>query len=247
MFCTLASGIEALPYLTVPTAVWQPSITGQPGENLDYTFNLSPIWMQPGEQIAIASVAVAPSGTGELTCYDLSANGSVVTADFSSGVAGRAYVTLLTATTLTGRVIVVPIAFDFGAVLAPWPPSTPASWGFGTPTTWSSGATVFGPAIAAVNTGLILTGNSQATALPLLAAVNEISSAPTGTGGILPADIISGTIVVQDFDSSNNAQIYPPVGAQINAQAINAPYIVSSAGGRISFSTQSPLTQWFAG
>lgn len=238
------------PWLAVPTLYWTPAGPEQPGENLDYTFNCSPTWMQQGEQLAIVSVAVAPSGSGELICSDLSANGSVITADFTGGVAGRSYVTEITATTITGRVFVIPVRFYISPILMTWPPFDPPSWGPGTPTTWASGATVFGPAIAAVNEGLVLTGTNQATALPLLAAFNQIVSAPSGTGGVLPPDIISGTIFVENDDQANSGKIYPPVGGAIVAAGVslgtNVPFNLGPNGQRIGFTTNSPLTLWIA-
>jgi hypothetical protein len=225
---SFATFAPTVPWLAVPVLQWTPCGPDQPGENLDYTLNVSPTWMQQGEQLAIVSVIIAPSGSGELICSDLSANGSVITADFTGGVAGRAYVS---------------------PILMTWPPFDPPSWGFGTATTWASGATVFGPAIAAVNEGLILTGTNLATALPLLAAFNQVASSPVGTSGVLPVGIISGTITVENNDPSNNAMIRPPSGAAISvggiSLGINVPYNVSPSQ-RVGFTTNSPSTLWIA-
>ena len=119
---------------------------------------------------------------------------------------------------------------------------------------FTSGAVVTGGATGvadiAINStvavGLVGAGTNQATALALAALVNVVASAPAGTGFILPTLLSAGTVVVQDVDS-NNATVYPPVGAQINALGTNFPFVVGANGGRISFSTASPSTQWYAG
>ena len=102
-------------------------------------------------------------------------------------------------------------------------------------------------AIASVAVGLTGTGTNQATALPLTALVNVVTSAPSGTGFILSLLGGEGTVVVQNMDNADNAPVYPPVGAQINALGTNVPFVVGSAGGRISFSTAAAGTQWYAG
>ena len=95
--------------------------------------------------------------------------------------------------------------------------------------------------------GLTGAGTNQATALQLDAWVNVIASAPANTGFVLQTDISAGTVVVQNMDAVNNATVYPPVGAQINGLGTNVPFVIGSNGARISFSTSSPSTQWYAG
>ena len=228
-----------------PGDKWWPPVL--PGADLDYTDTLDAIEAQ-GDAVATASMAIEPSGTGERQPIDLAINGYLLTAQFTGGVPGRVYRNQITITGISGRVWqwVISQMVSPAAALPPLYPLPPAPTpGFGTPITWSSGATVFGPAIAAVATGIVLTGTNQATAFPLAAATNIIASAPVGTAGILPGSIVSGTIVVQDDDAVNGAPIYPPVGAQINALGENVPFVVGP-GQRINFSTSSPSTQWWA-
>ena len=230
-----------------PGCRWWPTVL--PGSDLDFTDILGAVQTQ-GDSVATAALAIEPSGTGERHAIDLSIDGYVLTAQFTGGVPGRVYRNQITITGVSGRIWqwVISQMISPTAALPPVYPVPPAPVpGFGTPITWSSGATVFGPAIAAVATGLIGTGTNQATAFPLVAATNIISSAPAGTGFILPASIVSGTIVAQDDDAVNSAPIYPPVGAQINALGDNVPFVVGANGGRISFTTQSATTQWWAG
>lgn len=80
-------------------------------------------------------------------------------------------------------------------------------------------------ASAAINgdvaTGLVATGATQATALPLPAANNFVATAAASTGVILPPS--SGGDEVFVFNGGANAlAVYPPVGASINGGATNA-------------------------
>jgi hypothetical protein len=222
---------------------WWPSPL--PGADLDYSF---PVGGElNGDSVVTIALSLAPSGTGEMQALDLSLTGELIVVQLTGGQPGRLYRAQLVVTGASGRVwqfIINILVSKAAEVLWPMPPAPVP--GFGTAINWISGATVFGPAIAAVATGLVLTGTNQATAFPLLAQTNIVAAAPSSTGGILPGTIVSGTIVVQD-DDANNAAIYPPVGAQINALGVNVPFIVNANGGRINFSTQSPTTQWWAG
>ena len=228
---------------------WPPAL---PGADLDYTDALDAVQAQ-GDSVAVASLAIEPSGTGERQAIDLSINGYTLTAQFTGGVPGRVYRNQITITGVSGRVWqwVISQVVSTAAALPPVCPVPPALVpGFGTAITWSSGATVFGPAIAAVATGLIGTGTTQATALSLMAATNFIASAPAETGFVLPEILVSGTIVVQNDDPSHSATIYPPVGAQIQyagtTMPMNTPFDIDP-NGSANFSTNSAGTLWIAG
>lgn len=101
--------------------------------------------------------------------------------------------------------------------------------------------------LMSVATNLVGTGTNQATALPLPAFTNIIASVPAGTGFILNGNIGEGDVAVQNRDPSNNAPIYPPFGAQIEALGTNIPFNVGARGQRITFSTNAAATQWYAG
>jgi hypothetical protein len=95
------------------------------------------------------------------------------------------------------------------------------------------------PPLSLVATGLIATGANQATALALAAQTNVFSSGGAGTGGRLPASVLSGTIFVVNKDPALlDKLVYPPLGGTIDAAAVNVPVIVS-AGQRIAFMTQN--------
>jgi hypothetical protein len=222
---------------------WWP--TSQPGDDLPYLETLCQV-QDAGDSVASATLSLAPSGSGEMQAINLMIYGYTLVVQLTGGVPGRVYRALLTINGLSGRIWqeIINIRVSSQTALA-WPAPTAPVPGFGTPISWTSGAVIFGP-VALVATGLVGVGNSQSTALPLLAVTNIIASAPPGTGFVLPSTIVSGTIVVQDDDQTNNAAIYPPVGAQINALGVNVPFFVGSTDGRINFSTNSPATQWYA-
>jgi hypothetical protein len=216
----------------------------QPGCDLDYSIDVTALLADVGDILAAISLAIAPSGSGELAALDLAVNGSVITAQFGGGVAGRVYRIAVTAMGASGRVWTWHFGLTVGrpSELCPPPPNP----GFGMPITFCTGVPVFGS--TSVATGLVGTGTNQATALPLLAQTNIIASVPSGSGFILPAvGFASGTVIVQNRDPADAAPIYPPAGAQIEDLGVNVPFIVGADGSRISFTTQSPQTQWYAG
>lgn len=242
--------VYALPAQYGP-ALWWPS--PQPTSDLDYGLDVSALLLASSDSVAVAQLEIAPSGSGELQAIDLGLIGEVIVAQLTGGVQGRTYTIEITVTGASGRVwaSVVYLLVDASAAQPPppwWVPPPAPSPGFGTPITYTAGGvTVFGPALAAVATGLVGTGTNQATALLLTAQTNIIASAPVGTGFILPGTVASGTIVAQNQDGSHAATMYPPLGGQINALGVNAAYSIPAGGHRINFSTQSPGTQWFAG
>lgn len=84
-------------------------------------------------------------------------------------------------------------------------------------------------AAAAINgdvvVGLVATGSTQATALPLPAANNFVATTAASTGVLLPVG--SGADELSIFNGGANAlSVYPPVGATLNGGATNAPVSV---------------------
>jgi hypothetical protein len=97
------------------------------------------------------------------------------------------------------------------------------------------------PLFTLVATGLISTGVDQGSALLLTALTNVFSGGAAGTGGILPASVLSGTIFVVNKDPALlDKLVYPPLGGTIDAAAVNVPVIVS-AGQRIAFMTENGM------
>ena len=202
-----------------------------------------------GDVPASVSLAIMPSGDGELQALDLGVSDDLVVAALAGGQPGRVYQCLITVIGESGRIWPTTVFLRVGLAGAlPWEvPPAPVP-GYGTPINWTRENVVFGSGFANVATGLVGIGTTQQTALPLQAFVNQASSCPPPGGFILTVtDFVSGTIALQNDDPVNDAPVYPPVGAVINALGVNIPFMVPHGGGRISFTTDSPSTFWFAG
>jgi hypothetical protein len=78
-----------------------------------------------------------------------------------------------------------------------------------------------------VANGLVATGTTQATALPLGADNNDFLTVPAGTGALLPAMNPGDDITVYN-GGANALLIYPPVGGQIKGLGTNAGYSLAT-------------------
>lgn len=76
-----------------------------------------------------------------------------------------------------------------------------------------------------MKTGVTAAGNSQATALALVADHTKIATAAASTGVILRK--VGGTQTVYNGGASTVA-VYPPVGGTINSGAANAAFSVAT-------------------
>lgn len=86
--------------------------------------------------------------------------------------------------------------------------------------------------LAGASAGLTSTGTNQATALALTQEVNVLGTVASGTGVTLPAGFAGREVSV--FNRGlNDLLIYPPVGATINALAVNASFSLASGTGVI--------------
>jgi hypothetical protein len=229
--------------LRMPSLRWP---MAGPDEVLDYSLDVSALLSDTGgDTIASAVLSVAPSGTGELVAAALSITDGVITGWLGPGVPGRNYTVRIEVVSNGGRTFQRDIGLLVDPELAVYPlPGAPSS-DFGTPLTWNPGAIVAGPPLHLVDTGLIAIGTNQATALPLGALTNVFTGGAAGAGGVLPTNVLSGTIFVQNADpASVDKLVYPPLGAAIGSQAVNVAAIVSP-GQRIAFVTSGGL-QWFA-
>ena len=103
------------------------------------------------------------------------------------------------------------------------------------------------PPVFDVRTALVGTGTNQDTAAYLPAYNNIILSVPAGSGFILNPAATREPVATQNLDASNDGNIYPPKGARINSLAVNAPIVIDANGGRLTFTTDNPLYQWYAG
>lgn len=123
---------------------------GEPGQTLDYLVSLSQgiskgrqlyLWdlVDAGSAIASASVAISPSGPGELTPTEITVPAGGPAAIFwaEGGVTGRDYVAQLIITLATGQVLPIMIYMPISHTLETYPLVMPQSWGFGTPVVWN--------------------------------------------------------------------------------------------------------------
>lgn len=92
-----------------------------------------------------------------------------------------------------------------------------------------------------VQTGLVATGTTQATALVLTRGWNEVITTPVNSGVVIPA--LGVGIESTVFNEGANAlKVYPPVGGQIDALGVNIPY--SLASGKMQSLFQLTATRW---
>lgn len=245
--------LSAVRTLTVPASIYGAALPlawpqAEPGDDLDYGLDLTALMLDASDVPATIEAMVMPSGAGELAILDLTCDGTVAAIQLSGGVAGRTYRVSLAVGTVAGRTFVLLVSLPIDPAQEVLPVIVPPDWGFGAQVSWTSGATVFGPAILAVANGLVLVGTGQSDGLALPAQANGISSAPPGAAGILPA-ILSGTIVVVNYDPANGAPVFPPAGGTISSAGAslgeNQPFVVGAAGSRISFQTSDGVN-WVA-
>jgi len=132
---TAAGALVASPYLVWPTA--------EPGDNLDYSLDLTAPLEDVGDVIATVTLTVSPSGTGELSYSRLSVAGDVITWWGAGGVAGRRYLVSVTAATGYGRAFSYVVALNINPTLAAYPLPPPPVPGPGAPISVTSAATRF--------------------------------------------------------------------------------------------------------
>lgn len=109
----------------------------EPADVLDYQIDATAKIADMADTISSASVAVAPSGLGEMVASRIAVNGSFITIWLAGGMPARVYQIDVQVMTTGQRTYewtaVVPINSD----LATYPITPPASAGFGMPVTWS--------------------------------------------------------------------------------------------------------------
>lgn len=138
---TITVGAPASIYGVCPV---QPSLgwpMAQPDEVLDYSLDVSALLSDVDDTITSASLAVSPSGAGELTASALAVQGGVITVWLADGVAGRRYLIRVEAITAGGRTFEWLIGLSIDPALATWPPTAAPSPAFGTVLT-SGGASL---------------------------------------------------------------------------------------------------------
>lgn len=128
--------IFCLPTITAPTTpIWWP--VKLPGATAIQTFDVStlPMPLAPG-QITALTAQIAPSGAGELSGASLSLTGTTISLTESSGVGGRVYSILFTATLTDDEVVQWIIQQGVGLIPPPNIIPPPPDPGFGAEIVW---------------------------------------------------------------------------------------------------------------
>lgn len=89
--------------------------------------------------------------------------------------------------------------------------------------------------------GLVAAGTTQGTALQLVAVNNIIATAAASSGVVLPVIVGQELLVINR--GANTLNVYPPVGAQIDALAVNTATTVATVA-KAGFFCASP-TQYY--
>lgn len=94
---------------------------------------------------------------------------------------------------------------------------------------------------ATIATGLTATGTVQGDALVLTHNWNEVTTTPLNSGVVVP-NLGAGQGSTMFNEGANPLKVYPPVGGQIDALGVNAPYVLASIKMQSLF--QLTATQW---
>lgn len=121
--------------------------------------------------------------------------------------------------------------------------------GPGTPTIINTDVTILGFLAVSAASNIAAAGTTQATAFPLAANMNGVTTTPAGSGVLLPAldkasfPLAAGTTVKVYNRGANTLNVYPPAGMQINSQGANtAVQLISSGVGTYDYIGG---TQWY--
>lgn len=124
-------------YAVLPKAMALQWPMAEPASALDYYLDVSAVLLDPTDTLQMVSIAVAPSGAGQLSVTTVGVTGSVISLWLSGGVAGRAYVIAVTATTAGGRTFEWLVGLRIDSATATFPLTAPPSAGFGAAATWT--------------------------------------------------------------------------------------------------------------
>lgn len=115
---------------------------------------------------------------------------------------------------------------SFAAVAANRVLSGPASGADATPSFRALVADDMAYKPATIGLSLTATGTVQGDAFLLASLWNRLTTVAAGTGVIVTNATIGLDMVVVNA-GANTLNVYPPVGGQINALAVNAPYVLA--------------------
>lgn len=97
--------------------------------------------------------------------------------------------------------------------------------------------------VDALDTGLVATGNTQATAFPVCAVFNVFSTVAASSGALLPLWVPINSEVTIRNAGANSINVYPPIGNRINGAAVNASLVVA-AGSTARFISDGQGNFW---
>ncbi len=121
--------------ISAPLLRWP---VAQPGDNLDYSLDLTGLLADSMDYVSSAAFSASPSGAGELQVGLVTVVNTVVTAWLSGGVPGRRYVGKFDVSTFAGRTFEVLTSLLVSPTLGTPPLPAPPSSGFGTAVTWTA-------------------------------------------------------------------------------------------------------------
>jgi hypothetical protein len=77
-----------------------------------------------------------------------------------------------------------------------------------------------------VNGSVVAGGTTQATATPITVQINDVTSAPLGSGVVLPTPVVGQYNFVCN-DGTNPLLVYPPAGVSVGVKSANVPVSVA--------------------
>ena len=222
------------------TPIWFPA--RYVNANLAYSINVA-CAMAPGDVIGAASVAIAPSGDGEMVPSAISINGSAITILPTGGQPGRVYIYNLIVTMTDGNVYPFVIQQCVSPGLAGYPIPIAPDPGYGTMLVCNlpSPIIMVGPAyITALGTG-------QSTAAVLVAQTSIINAGSSGAGVVLPPSGSAESSGSQETVINITAYdqiVYPYGSDSIGTGGPGVGLIVSALTGYVTLNLAIGSTVW---
>jgi predicted Zn-dependent protease len=109
----------------------------EPDEVLDFQIDATTKIADSADTINAVSVAIAPSGIGEMTVSEIKVNGSFITIWLNGGIPARIYQVNVQVSTTGNRTYEWPTVVQISSDLVTYPIAPPDSAGFGPALIWS--------------------------------------------------------------------------------------------------------------
>jgi hypothetical protein len=214
-------------FIAMPPRRWP---MAEPEERLDYSVDVSGLLADVEDTIFSVSVAVSPSGAGELTLQNIAVNGGVITVWTSGGVPGRDYLFRVDGTTVAGLTFGFPVNLRIDPMLAANPLPAPPSLGFGSAITWSEGQTMLPFALQLPATTVMATGTTQLTACVTTLSDVLINAAQAAGAGVLLAQAatFNGAQPSYTNESGVPVQLWPYFGDTIGSADVSGSVTIQN-------------------